>query len=835
MNIKKIILTFVLFILSLSIGISQKPKNYTSGDIHEMIQKLGVLGTVVYVAAHPDDENTSLISYLANERKYDVIYLSMTRGDGGQNLIGPEIREQLGLIRTQELLAARRIDGGKQWFSRANDFGYSKNPQETFKIWDKEEILKDVVWAMRLWKPDVLINRFDHRPGRPNHGHHTASAILSVDAFDKIGDPSVFPDQLNYVDPWKAQRIFLNTSWWFYGSREAFDKADKSNMYNVDIGVYYPIKGKSNTEISAASRSMHKCQGFGRVGTRGSEMEYMELLKGSKPTGDFMEGINTTWSRVPGGEAIGKMVADLEQRFDYANPSKAIPQLIKIKNAVESLPPSYWVLRKSKEVEQIIEKALGLFVEGYTDDKSVLPGTINTIHLEAINRSDYPIVLKKISTVGTDLDTLLNLELGNNKGFRWDIPAKVDEDIHETNPYWINEKPTLGRFTVNEQTLVGKPETDRPIKVYFHMEIDGESISFIKDIVHKRRDPVRGEIYEPLQVIAPAYINMKEGISIFNGGLEKTVGVTIKSGTADLQGKLSLNIPAGWSISPTFHNVSIEKASEEKDFSFDVIPPSETSEGLVTVNLEVGDQTYNKSWTQIQYDHIPTQTVMKESSAKWVNIDLKKVGSKIGYIIGAGDDIPKHLRQVGYNVSILEESEWNLNSLKQYDAVILGIRAYNTLDRLNFYMDDLFEYTHQGGTVIVQYNTSRGIKVDEVAPYPLKLSRDRVTVEEAPVQILAADHPVMNYPNKITQADFDGWVQERGLYFPNEWDEHFIPILACNDPGESSKKGGLLIAEYGEGYFVYSGMSWFREMPAGVAGAYRIFANMIALGNVQKP
>ena len=834
MNLQAFTFSLLLFFLSSSI-FSQSPKVYSSGDIYEMIQKLGVLGTVAYVAAHPDDENTSLISYMANERKYDVVYLSMTRGDGGQNLIGPEIREHLGLIRTQELLAARRIDGGKQWFTRANDFGYSKNPEETFKIWDKEEILRDVIWALRLWKPDVIINRFDHRPGRPNHGHHTASAILAVEAFDKIGDPLAYPDQLNYVDTWNAQRIFMNTGWWFYGSRDAFEKADKSNMYNVDIGVYYPIKGKSNTEISAASRSMHKCQGFGRVGTRGSSIEYLEWLKGSKPSQDFMEGVNTTWSRVPDGTEIGKMVAQLENDFDHTYPYKSINQLLKIKQAIEELPPSYWTLRKLQETERIIEATLGLFLEVYTQTTEVLPGGSSNLRVEAINRSTTEVILERITASGMHLDTSLDLSLENNIDFSWSLPISIDEDVAQTNPYWLNETPELGRFIVNEQTLIGKPETDRSLKLYFHLSIQGEPLTLVKDVVHKRSDPVKGEVYEPLQVIYPVYINMEEEISIFNTGTEKTIKMTLKSGKADLEGRLTLEIPSGWTITPDYYDVQIEKAGEEKEFAFEVIPPTETVEGMVYPNFLMGDRAYDKSWLQIAYDHIPTQTVMQRANAKWVNIDLRKAGNQIGYIMGAGDDIPKHLRQVGYRVTVLEEADWRLESLKKYDAIVLGIRAYNTLPRLNFYMDDLFEYTKQGGTVVVQYNTSRGIKIDQLAPYPLQISRDRVTVEEAPIKILAADHPVMNFPNKITQDDFKGWVQERGLYFPNQWDDKFVPILACNDPGETPKKGGLLIAEYGEGYFVYSGLSWFRELPAGVPGAYRLFANMIGLGNIQKP
>ncbi|MEL7021625.1 MAG: PIG-L family deacetylase, partial [Bacteroidota bacterium] len=344
------------FLLILVVQLSaQAPKRWTAADIYQGIQKSQFLGTALFVAAHPDDENTGVISYLANEVKAETAYLSLTRGDGGQNLIGTELKELLGVIRTQELLAARRVDGGHQLFSRANDFGYSKHPDETLAIWNEKEVLSDVVWAIRKWRPDVIINRFDHKSAGRTHGHHTSSAMLSYEAFDLAGDPTQYPSQLEYVEAWQPRRLFLNTSWWFYGSREAFAKADKSRMVAKDINVYFPLKAMSNPEIAAISRGQHKCQGMGRSLSRSGDMEYLDVLKGDVPAvkDDLFDGINTTWTRVEGGAQIGEMLAQIEQEFDFSNPATSVPALVQVHRAIQQLPDGYWKTVKGAAIQEL--------------------------------------------------------------------------------------------------------------------------------------------------------------------------------------------------------------------------------------------------------------------------------------------------------------------------------------------------------------------------------------------------------------------------------------------------------------------------------------------------
>lgn len=828
-----------VWVVFVQFAFAQAPERWTSGDIYEGIQKLNFLGSALYVAAHPDDENTRFIAYLANEKKANVAYLSVTRGDGGQNLIGPEIAELLGLIRTQELLAARRVDGGNQMFTRANDFGYSKHPDETLRIWNKDAVLSDVVWAIRKWQPDVVINRFDHNSAGETHGHHTSSAILSMEAFELAGKKNVYPEQLNYVDTWQPKRLFFNTSWWFYGSPDAFEKADKSDLMSVDVGVYYPIKGKSNNEIAAESRSMHKCQGFGSVGTRGSEMEYLKILKGDLPKGksDVFEGINTTWTRVQGGAPIGKLLAEVEAEFKYEDPAASVPKLLQAYKLIKALPDGYWKRVKQAEIEDIIQACMGLFVESITEAYSATPGQDIMVQTEVTNRAPVELELQSIEFLPAGKTEMLNKTIAFNEPAISEYKVNVPADIDYTTPYWLRKDWELGMYTVDNQQLRGLPETPRPFKIRFNFLVEGEPMSIAKEIVHKHRDPVKAEVYRPFEITPPVFANIAGKAYIFSNEAPQTVEVLLKSGEENVSGSIRLQHPDGWKVKPESIDFQLKLKGEEKLVRFELYPSEAQSEGQVKAITTVNGKDYDQEVIIIDYDHIPTQTVLSEANARVVKIDLKKAGNRIGYLMGAGDEIPASLEQIGYDVTLLENGDISTENLKRFDAVILGVRAYNTVDRMRFYQPKLMEYVKNGGTMIVQYNTNRGLvlPMEEVAPYPMQISRDRVTVEEAEVRFLKPEHPVLNFPNKITEKDFDGWVQERGLYFPDEWSEEFDAVLSCNDPDEPARDGGLLVAKYGEGYYIYTGYSWFRELPAGVPGAFRLFANLISIGKEPKP
>lgn len=839
MRFRKVWFIVAVFFCAPFLLLAQTPKRWTSAEIHEAIKKLNFLGSALYVAAHPDDENTRLISYLANEVKANTAYLSLTRGDGGQNLIGPEIEELLGLIRTQELLAARRIDGGNQLFSRANDFGFSKNPDETFRIWNKDAVLSDVVWAIRTWQPDIVINRFDHRtPGR-THGHHTASAVLTLEAYDLAINPKAYPDQLAHAPVWQPKRVFFNTSSFFYGSREAFEKADKSNLAQVDAGVYYPALGKSNTEIAAESRSMHKCQGFGSSGVRGSEPEYLELLKGEMPKekSNLFEGINTTWSRVPGGAPIGALLAKVEAGFSPNHPEASVPQLMQAFRSIEQLPDGYWKRVKLAEIRNVIQACLGLFHEALATEPSATPGEPVTLRVEVIQRLGAPIVLENVGFTPLSADTAFALTLKVNQRVNWSARAALPNDMPMSDPYWLREPHPVGLYTVGDQALRGLPETPRQFKALFRYSIAGIPITFESNVVYKDTDPVKGEVYQPFEITPPVYARLDRKVYIFASATSQKVQVSVKAGKQAVSGNLRLDAPKGWKVEPLQIPFQIKRKGEEVQLSFTVTPSAGPSDGMLTPYAAVEGKEYHQALVQVKYDHIPVQTVFADAHSRAVRLDLRKEGTKVGYVAGAGDDVPDNLRAIGYEVTMLRGNELNADNLRQFDAVVTGVRAYNTNDDLQFRQSQLLEYVKNGGTLLIQYNTNSELRVPvaEMGPYPFRISRDRVTEEDAEMRLLQPGHPALNFPNKITPADFEGWVQERGLYFPDQWDKNYEALLSCNDQGETPKDGALLVAKYGEGHFIYTGLSFFRELPSGVPGAFRLFANLISIGKAPKP
>jgi LmbE family N-acetylglucosaminyl deacetylase len=817
---------------------SQAPEKWSSAEIYQQIQKLNFLGSALYVAAHPDDENQRLISYLSNELHATTTYIAMTRGDGGQNEIGPEIRELLGVIRTQELLAARRVDGGNQHFSRANDFGFSKNPEETLEKWGHKEALADMVWAIRKWQPDIIINRFQHTveerwKGRM-HGHHTASAMLSHEAFDITADPKVYPEQLQYVSPWQPKRLFFNTSWWFYGSREKFAKADKSRLTSVDVGTYYPLLGKSNTEIAAAARSMHKAQGFGDMGTRGAQQEYLELLKGEMPTNkeDLFEGINTSWSRLEGGTPIGALLKEVQDNYAFDNPAASLPQLIKALKMIESLPDSFWKERKLADIKSIIEACSGLFLEAVAEAASGVPGGTVDLAIELINRSDMPVLLERIRIQPLVKDTSFNLPLEYNIGQKVFTSVQLPDDISTTSAYWLKNKWNDGRYNVADQQLRGLPEAPATFKVLFDLKLGNYKMQLEKEVVYKYEDPVKGEVYQPFEITPPVFVALPSTVYVFGDDQPQMIEAIVTAGTEKVTGTIELCHPEGWVVSPANYPFDLQFKGQQQRFSFELTPPAGQQLGDIVPLAKVNGQSYDKKSEVIDYPHIPVQQLILDASAKVAKVEIATAGQKVGYIMGLGDEIPASLKQIGYEVDLLETSNINLTQLQQYDAVILGVRVYNGVEEARQFQPILFDYAEQGGTVIVQYNKNFGMTVtmDELAPYPLKISRDRVTVEDAPVRFLAPEHPILNWPNKITTADFEGWVQERGLYFPNEWADEYTPIISSNDPEEPPRDGGLLVAKHGKGHYIYTGYSWFRQLPAGVPGAFRLFANMISLG-----
>lgn len=829
MNRYLALLPFLLF--SLMLSAQYRPTPPSSVVLHEL-QKLQDVSSALYVAAHPDDENTRLISWMANEQLAETAYLSLTRGDGGQNLIGTDIREGLGVIRTQELLAARRTDGGAQFFTRANDFGFSKHPDETLTFWDRDTILSDMVWIIRKWQPDVIVTRFDPESAGRTHGHHTASAILAVDAYKLAADPKAFPEQLRQpgITTWQAKRILFNTSWWFYGSQEAFEKADKSDLVEVDAGSYYPLLGLSNGEIAARSRSNHSSQGFGSSSSRGSEKEYLKLLAGEFPADktDLFGGIDDSWSRFAGGEAVKQVLAKAEKNFNPANPSSIVPELVEALKLMRKLPTNRYTRSKIPKLEQLIADCMGVYFETTSPDSVVSLSQELTLNYELIAReTKLPLTLKSIEIVGAE-KVELNEVLANNNS----VEGKVEVVVkgYPSTPYWLRGEATEGMYNAPVYKLRGQGENPPAIETYVTLEVMGQMVKLMAPVTYKRTYPDRGEIYRTVLNLPQYSARFESPVYLWADGKAREVSVLVEAFTKASELDVMLELPEGWSAMPSRQKVSLAQAGDKQTVTF-MVTPGKLADGTMRI---WGQALNGAKWQMpaikvLRYSHIPYQALPTGGEARAVRLDLKRSGERIGYIMGAGDLVPEALTEIGYQVDMLTETDLAERDLSGYDAIVVGIRAYNAVDWVKRQNDKLLAYAKTGGTVIVQYNTSRRINMDEFAPYPLKLSRNRVTVEGAPVDFVDASAKVLNQPNKITQADFDGWVQERGLYFPEEWDENYKPILRMNDPGEDPQEGSLLVAAYGEGHYVYTGISFFRELPAGVPGAYRLFVNLLEL------
>jgi LmbE family N-acetylglucosaminyl deacetylase len=802
----------------------------SSSEILEGIRKLNVLGAVLYVAAHPDDENTRVIAALSKEKLITTAYLSMTRGDGGQNLVGPEIEELLGLIRTQELLAARRIDGGQQFFTRAVDFGFSKSAGETLAFWGREEILSDVVKVIRQFQPDVILTRFppDERAG---HGHHTSSAVLAIEAFDAAADPIRFPDQVKEYGVWRPTRLLTNTGRWWN------DKIDENtpgiSVYNV--GGYNSALGASYTEIASISRSQHKSQGFGSAGRRGDSNEYFEFSKGAAPGKDILEGISMNWSRVTGAEKVPAMVEKAIREFNPAKPELSVPALLQIRRAIDALSPGIWRERKLGEVNRLIQDCLGLYAEVTPGQYWIAPGESFGAGIEVINRSAVPVKLTRITASYIGWDTAMSVDLLNNKVLNFRSLRKFTSGVSYTDPYWLRDKHGIGLYSVGDKAMIGRPDSPPAAVAVFHFEVAGERLDLERPLVFRWTDPVKGELSRPLESVPPVFVNLSGKVFLFRDAGTVPVTVTVKSALdRKAKGSVRLILPPGWKSEPASQEFELTRREQELSLTFSVTPSASEASEILSAEAVVEGKVCRNSLVTVTYDHIPPQIYLPPAEAKLIRINLKKEGATVAYIRGAGDEAPAALRAMGYQVWEMKDDEVTPVNLRKVDAVVVGIRALNTNDRIRYFMPDLLDYVQAGGTLVMQYNNNFGIDADTFSPFPLTLGRDRVTQEDAEVRMLKPEHPALTYPNKISSADFAGWVQERGLYFPSKWDPAFEALLSSNDRGEPARDGGLLIAKYGAGHYVYTSYSWFRQLPEGVPGAYKLFANLVSLGKAPR-
>lgn len=824
----KQLLIFLLAIVLLVTAQAQQPQTSTSADIYLQLKKLKVLGSVLYIAAHPDDENNTLLPYLAKEKLYRTAYLSLTRGEGGQNLIGSEQGVELGLIRTQELLAARKIDGCEQYFSRAYEFGYSKTSKETLNIWDSVQVLSDIVWVIRKFQPDVIITRFPP-DARAGHGHHASSAILANIAFFVAADSTKFTEQFKYgVKPHKAKRIVWNT--FNFGGNNTTNE----NQLKIDIGGFNSLLGKSYGEIGAEARAMHKSQGEGRPRRRGQLFEYFSHTAGDSATKDLMDNIDISWNKIPNSYKVDGIIDMVIKQFNFEKPEASVPMLVQLYNSMQALPASQWRNKKMQELQSIIEACSSLFIEATTQQEYVVQGDslIATFFLN--NRKGVNVTLKRVMMDG--MDTAFNNNLQPNTNFSFNKTFYVNENKSLSQPYWLQEPQQKGMFVVNNQQLIGNAETRPAYEINFTVNIEGVNFTIPKSVQYKYVDPVKGELYQPLQVFPIATVEVDNNEKMVKENLFQTT-VKIKSYKSDLNlncyyyNKPFRDNRGGYPDKFKINNDIIKLNNSQTEINTELILNKDSYNFFLAENSQNG-KTEDYTLHQIKYDHIPTITYFTMAKINTHKLDVKTVGNKIGYIVGAGDKMPEALQQLGYDVDLLTEKDITSENLKQYQAIITGIRAYNVFEWLSNKNEVLNEYVKQGGNLLIQYirsNTFNNKKIN-ISPYNFTVSpQSRITEEDATVNFALPNHSVFNYPNTITAKDFEGWVQERSTYQIDKADSNFVFPITMNDANEKPSNGSLAIAKYGKGNVVYCSLAMFRQLPAGVAGAYRLIANLIAL------
>jgi LmbE family N-acetylglucosaminyl deacetylase len=815
-------LGFCLFFYSMVSFAQQKVQS--SSEIYQGLLKLNTVGSAMYVAAHPDDENTLLITWLSKYQKVETAYIAMTRGDGGQNLLGTEQGAAAGVLRTQELLKARSVDGGKQFFTRAVDFGYTKTTDEALQTWGEEKVLYDLVYRIRKFQPDVMITRFppDERAG---HGHHSASAVLAAEAFDFAADATKFPDQLKDVTVWQPKRLVWN----HYARGFRNQSPEEGSYIEVSLGDYNEVLGESYPEIAAEARSMHKSQGFGSAKVRNQRTDYLLHVKGEPAKSSVFDGVDTSWNRMKGGKEIGKKIEIVISNFDFKNPTKSVTLLLEIHKLISLLPESHYKSLKLNEVKSLILSTSGLWMEAVAANQYVSQGDSLQVFFQANNRSKQTIKLESITYNETKNN--INKTLSNNNLEEFTKKVYFTADYEISQPYWLLEEQDKGFYNVSDKSLVGLPFQPPSLIATYNFTIEGTPISFETPLIYKYVEPSFGEIYQPLAVRPEVMVNFQQDVFTFTDNQSKSVSLTIKSSKDNVAGDIELSLPLDWKSTPASQSFAIEEKGNETIVKFELFPSSNASKTEIKAMVTVDGKIYNRGYQTIGYQHIPFTTLFPKATAEAIRVDLRTAPKRIGYIMGAGDEVPAALQNMGYAVKQLNEQNL-LTELPALDVVIIGVRAYNTENWLPLFQTQLFRFVNDGGTLITQYQTSsfyRSNKDLEIGPYPLRIGRDRVTDENSKIEFVNASDSLLNFPNKITQNDFDGWIQERGLYFADSWSDKYETVFKMKDAGETELEGSLLHAKYGKGNYIFTGLSFFRQLPVGVPGAYRLLANLIAV------
>lgn len=813
-------LTFAAIVLAGCLVTHAQPlRPLPASRVQGALEQLRGLTSVLYVAAHPDDENTRLLAWLSHGRHIRTAYLSITRGDGGQNILGKEQGPALGLIRTYELLAARSLDGAGQMFGRAVDFGFSKSSDETFQHWNGRQLVADVTWAIRRFRPDVVICRFP-KDSMAGHGQHAVSAIVAEKAFEMAGNPASFPEHGALgVTPWKPTRLLFNS--FRFGNRSTI----QTDHFRLDVGHYDPSMGLGYGELAGISRSIHRSQGAGTPSTPGIQPEYFQTIVGSRPTRSLFDGIDTTWNRV-GRPDIGKAVDSVAQAFDVRQPHRSLPALLRLRRMISTVRDTHWRAVKLAEVESIIVSCMGLAADVTVPSTTALSGDTMTATVRLVARAGVAVTLERATF--PDGSTIGPLRLDHDSLRTATVSTGIPSTTPPTQPYWLEQDPEHSMFVLPHDSLLGRSTSPSALPVTLSMTVMGEAVVVDVPLSSKRLDPLRGDVIEGLRIVPPVSVEPVDVVTVAATPTDISAKVRIRT-YKDLN-DATVELYDGTVVVSSMNGISL---AGNRDTLISMTIPRASSEATFVVRavVTVNGQAYDKTVRTIAYDHLPTLQYLEPCRLRIMPATWTCRAQRIGYVEGAGDDVADVLRSAGLVVDVLSDADLlRTDDLLRYDAIITGVRLVNTRPAMRYILPSLHAYVAKGGTLVMQYNTTQDMATKDLGPYPFVLGRDRVTEENANVEILDTSHPLVTTPNHITRADFDGWVQERGLYFPSAWDSRYTAPLSTHDASEAPLHGSVLYAKYGKGHYWYCSLAMFRQLPSGVQGAMRLMMNMLSVG-----
>lgn len=849
-----------------------------------VLRQLATAGTVMHVTAHPDDENNPLMAMQSHGKGLRVVLATATRGTGGQNEIGPELFDALGVLRTEELLAAHEYDGAEQYFARAVDFGYTFSIEETFENWGKDEILGDYVRLIRMTRPDVLITM---RPDLPGGGkHHQASALIGLEAFRAAGDAAKYPEQLREgLRPWQAAKIYKVA---YYGFFRGEPKPEPGmRVVEVDSDVYDPLLGKTYLEIGSQARAMHKCQGFGQLlalpgpwrvqyqladttldGQKDrQEKTLVDGLDLSVPGLARFAGSAPPEPLVAGLKAIAGAVAEAEESLRRSGPEESVPPLARGLAATRTLRkklPSIVSEQAAFEIdfrlsrtERLFNRALvlaqGVRIEALADDGVVAPGQQTKVRLIVANRGGSPLTVTRAALTGFEGNESAcepaTLEGGGILNCEREVTVPAAARL--TEPYWERVKGQ-DRYRFDADAPFGAPFRPSPFRAEIGFSFEGVPAEADLPVQYRYEGNIfSGEKRMELQVVPAVTVSVSPDIAILpvpknrptsssNGGSAggpepRDLRVTVRRnapGEADVE--VRLNVPEGWSVEPQVANVHLERQDEAHSVTFTIRAPASLTPGTYSVKAvaTAGGATFDRGFQVVEYPHIHRRHIFEPATVPVKALDVAIAPDLlIGYVMGVGDQVPQAIEQLGARLRLLSAADLASGDLSVYDAIVTGVRAYERRADLRAYNHRLIEYARAGGTVIVQYNKFE-FNQAQYGPFPAKVSSNRVTDEASAVKVLVPDHPVFTWPNRIDESAWHGWVQERGLYFLGERDSRYVDLLELVDPfpeNAGPKRGALVEATVGKGRWLYVGLGLFRQLPAGTDGAYRLLANLLSL------